>query len=110
MTLFIEEAADVRTFIVVIYPLTLAVRFSVVYTLLSDNLLTMMILPASMSLSTTGHAADLNPNGTVDPKDLQAFADLWLETRILLAEDIKRDGLVDLSDFAMLADSWLWER
>ncbi|MFH1716021.1 MAG: right-handed parallel beta-helix repeat-containing protein [Planctomycetota bacterium] len=66
---------------------------------------------ASMSMSTAGNPADLNPdvsdaNDWVDYSDLALFTDKWLSEDAPLAEDLDRDGAVNFVDFAILADNW----
>ncbi|MDI6448712.1 NosD domain-containing protein [Anaerobaca lacustris] len=61
---------------------------------------------ASMSLSDTGHPADLNHDGRIGPDDLALFVDKWVLQEDLLAEDLDRDGSVDFRDFVTFADAW----
>lgn len=65
---------------------------------------------ASMSVSLIGTHSDLNNDGAVDAKDLQAFTDQWLKIDTLLSEDINRDGTVNLPDFALLVSNWFEAR
>jgi hypothetical protein len=61
---------------------------------------------ASMSLITTGKAADINNDGWVDYNDLMLLTDWWLSDQAPIAEDIDRNRIVDFADFAMLAGNW----
>ena len=66
---------------------------------------------ASMSLSSIGTAANLNPdvndvNDWIDFRDMELLSDKWLSREAPLVQDINRDGIVDLADFATLADNW----
>jgi len=64
---------------------------------------------ASMSLSNTGNAADLNNNDSVGYTDLMLFTTKWLYQEVLLSEDFNRNGYVDFTDFAVFANEWLWQ-
>jgi len=61
---------------------------------------------ASMSLTDTGHPADLDHDGHIEADDLARFATMWPAQEDLLAEDIDRNGVVDFRDFAILGKVW----
>jgi hypothetical protein len=66
---------------------------------------------ASMSLSTIGNIANLNPdlddaNDWVDNIDMTLLINKWLSNEVPLAEDLNRDGTVDFADFAILLNNW----
>lgn len=66
---------------------------------------------ASMSLSTIGNIANLNPdmddaNDWVDNIDMALLLDKWLSEDVPLAEDLNRDGIVNFADFAILLNNW----
>ena len=56
-------------------------------------------LQASMSISSTGHIADFNSDGTVNTNDLLLLFDAWLLRDTPAAEDINRDNIVNIADF-----------
>ncbi len=64
---------------------------------------------AGLSLSEVGSIANLDydPDDNVDFNDLDLFIGKWLDTEILIAEDLNRDGTVDFLDHAIFADHWL---
>ena len=61
---------------------------------------------ASMSLSGTGNAADLDHDDIVDISDLMRFAEDWPVAAVLLSTDLDRNGRVDLADFVIIAQNW----
>ncbi|HUW18343.1 MAG TPA: right-handed parallel beta-helix repeat-containing protein [Sedimentisphaerales bacterium] len=63
---------------------------------------------AEASMGPPGWAllADLNNGGTVNPADLAAQLQYWLESGAEQPGDLNRDGMVDLIDYAMLAAEW----
>ncbi|AQT67834.1 hypothetical protein STSP2_00985 [Anaerohalosphaera lusitana] len=62
---------------------------------------------ASMSDSTSGSAADLQNDGTVDANDLSLLGESWLNNDAALSPaDISRNGQIDFSDFASFSRDW----
>jgi hypothetical protein len=65
---------------------------------------------ASASLSSIGNIADLNNDGSVDPRDMTILTNEWPRQDDLLRGDLDRNGWVGFIDFCILADNWLWQQ
>lgn len=64
---------------------------------------------AGLSLSDTGSIANLDydNNDNVDFHDIDLLMSRWLDTEVLIIEDLNRDGEINFHDFAIFADNWL---
>ena len=63
---------------------------------------------ASMSPSTSGHAADLNNDYMINLSDLPVFGEAWSRKELLpCAGDVDRNGLIETADLRIVGQNWL---
>jgi hypothetical protein len=63
---------------------------------------------ASMSRSTSGHAADLNNDYMINLSDLSVFDEAWSRKELPpCAGDVDRNGLIETEDLQIVGQNWL---
>ena len=61
---------------------------------------------ASMSLSDTGDARDLNNDGLITWDDILLLVDKWDSNDVPIKQDLNLDGVVDINDLAFYDGNW----